>query len=114
MLCLGSRCLTFLAIASAPSGASAFAQTPNGRISGVVRDSGGVVREAATVRATNNATPYEERDHASRRRVRHLRRGFKMGPALGEHVAALVQAKAAVHPLFAYERLRPRPASRDH
>jgi glycine/D-amino acid oxidase-like deaminating enzyme len=28
--------------------------------------------------------------------------GYKMGPALGEHVAALVQGRAAVHPLFAY------------
>lgn len=35
--------------------------------------------------------------------------GYKMGPALGEHVAALVQGKAAVHPLFAYGRLQPRP-----
>lgn len=35
--------------------------------------------------------------------------GFKMGPALGEHVAALMQSRTAVHPLFAYERLRPRP-----
>jgi glycine/D-amino acid oxidase-like deaminating enzyme len=35
--------------------------------------------------------------------------GFKMGPALGEHVAALVQGRAAVNPLFAYGRLRPRP-----
>jgi len=35
--------------------------------------------------------------------------GFKMGPALGEHVAALVQGKAAVHSLFAYQRLRARP-----
>lgn len=35
--------------------------------------------------------------------------GFKMGPAIGEHVAALVQGRAAVHPLFAYGRLRPRP-----
>jgi glycine/D-amino acid oxidase-like deaminating enzyme len=35
--------------------------------------------------------------------------GFKMGPALGEHVAALVQGRVAVHPLFAYGRLRPRP-----
>jgi glycine/D-amino acid oxidase-like deaminating enzyme len=34
--------------------------------------------------------------------------GFKMGPALGEHVAALVQGRAAVHPLFAYGRLEPR------
>jgi sarcosine oxidase len=32
--------------------------------------------------------------------------GFKMGPALAEHVAALVQGKAAVNPLFAYGRLR--------
>ena len=32
--------------------------------------------------------------------------GFKMGPALGEHVAALVQGKAQVEPLFAYGRLR--------
>jgi glycine/D-amino acid oxidase-like deaminating enzyme len=38
--------------------------------------------------------------------------GFKMGPALGEHVAALVQGRAAVHPLFAYGRLRPRPEGR--
>lgn len=33
--------------------------------------------------------------------------GFKMGPALGEHVSALVRGRAAVHPLFAYARLRP-------
>ena len=38
--------------------------------------------------------------------------GFKMGPAIGEHVAALVQGRAAVHPLFAYGRLRPRRAER--
>jgi glycine/D-amino acid oxidase-like deaminating enzyme len=38
--------------------------------------------------------------------------GFKMGPALGEHVAAVVQGRTAVHPLFAYGRLRPRPAGR--
>jgi glycine/D-amino acid oxidase-like deaminating enzyme len=38
--------------------------------------------------------------------------GFKMGPALGEHVAALVQGKAAVNPLFAYGRLQPRADSR--
>jgi glycine/D-amino acid oxidase-like deaminating enzyme len=38
--------------------------------------------------------------------------GFKMGPALGEHVAALIQGRTAVHPLFAYGRLRPRPPSR--
>jgi glycine/D-amino acid oxidase-like deaminating enzyme len=35
--------------------------------------------------------------------------GFKMGPAIGEHVAALVQGRATVHPLFAYGRLRSRP-----
>jgi len=35
--------------------------------------------------------------------------GFKMGPALGEHVAALVRRQASVNPLFAYGRLRPRP-----
>jgi len=37
-------------------GLPAFAQTPNGRISGVVRDSSGAPREAVTVRATNNST----------------------------------------------------------
>jgi glycine/D-amino acid oxidase-like deaminating enzyme len=35
--------------------------------------------------------------------------GFKMGPALGEHVAALVEGRANVNPLFAYRRLTPRP-----
>jgi glycine/D-amino acid oxidase-like deaminating enzyme len=35
--------------------------------------------------------------------------GFKMGPALGEHVAAVVQGRTAVNPLFAYARLRPWP-----
>lgn len=35
--------------------------------------------------------------------------GFKMGPALGEHVAAVVQGRSPVHPLFAYARLQPRP-----
>jgi sarcosine oxidase len=34
--------------------------------------------------------------------------GYKMGPALGEHVAALVQGRAQVHPMFAYGRLKPR------
>jgi len=38
--------------------------------------------------------------------------GFKMGPALGEHVAALVQGRSVVNPLFAYARLRPRPEAR--
>ena len=40
--------------------------------------------------------------------------GFKMGPALGEHVAALVQGTAAVKPLFAYARLGPRPEAKLH
>jgi glycine/D-amino acid oxidase-like deaminating enzyme len=35
--------------------------------------------------------------------------GFKMGPAMGEHVAALLQGNAQAIPLFAYQRLRPRP-----
>lgn len=34
--------------------------------------------------------------------------GFKMGPALGEHVAALVQGTTQLEPLFSYARLRPR------
>jgi len=36
--------------------------------------------------------------------------GFKMGPALGEHAARLVQGASPGHPMFAYARLRPRPA----
>jgi glycine/D-amino acid oxidase-like deaminating enzyme len=35
--------------------------------------------------------------------------GFKMGPAIGEQVAAVMQGRAPVHPLFAYGRLTPRP-----
>ena len=35
--------------------------------------------------------------------------GFKMGPALGEHVAELVLGRATPFPLFAYSSLRPRP-----
>lgn len=35
--------------------------------------------------------------------------GFKMGPALGEHVAELVLGRGSPYPLFAYSRLRPRP-----
>lgn len=34
--------------------------------------------------------------------------GFKMGPALGEYVAALVMGNRAVEPAFAYSRLKPR------
>ena len=36
--------------------------------------------------------------------------GFKMGPAIGEHVAALVTGRALPHREFAYARLEPRPA----
>jgi glycine/D-amino acid oxidase-like deaminating enzyme len=38
--------------------------------------------------------------------------GFKMGPAMGEHVAAVVQGRSAVHSMFAYGRLEPRPEGR--
>jgi glycine/D-amino acid oxidase-like deaminating enzyme len=38
--------------------------------------------------------------------------GFKMGPAMGEHVAAVVQGRSAVHSMFAYGRLTPRPQGR--
>jgi len=34
--------------------------------------------------------------------------GFKMGPALGEYVTALVMGNRAVEPIFSYSRLRPR------
>jgi len=34
--------------------------------------------------------------------------GFKMGPALGEHAAAVVLERATPDPLFAYARLKPR------
>jgi iron complex outermembrane recepter protein len=51
----GSRCLTII-VTGALLASSALAQTPTARITGVVRDAGGVGREAATVRATNNAT----------------------------------------------------------
>lgn len=36
--------------------------------------------------------------------------GFKMGPALGEHVASLVLGRARPHALFAWGRLQPRPS----
>ena len=38
--------------------------------------------------------------------------GYKMGPALGEHVAAVMLGRMPVHPLFAYGRLQPRPVGR--
>src|SRR4051812_20299343 len=56
MLCVGTRCRTFVAFAAVLFSAPAFAQNSNSRITGVVRDSGGAPREAATVRATNDAT----------------------------------------------------------
>jgi glycine/D-amino acid oxidase-like deaminating enzyme len=34
--------------------------------------------------------------------------GFKMGPALGEHVAALVRGSSQTEPMFSYSRLTPR------
>ena len=55
MIRSGGRCLTTI-IAGALLASSALAQTPTARIAGVVRDAGGVGREAATVRATNTAT----------------------------------------------------------
>src|ERR671932_1067656 len=56
MLCPGTRCMTVVALAAALFGASAHAQAPRGRITGVVRDASGAPREAARVTATNNAT----------------------------------------------------------
>lgn len=56
MLSLGSRLLTFLALAAVLFGAPDFAQAQSGRITGTVRDSRGVGLEAATVRVTNNMT----------------------------------------------------------
>ena len=40
--------------------------------------------------------------------------GFKMGPAVGEHVAALVQGAAEPKALFAWARLGPRPDPKVH
>ncbi len=56
MICPGSRRLAFVALATALWGAPVLAQTPSGRITGVVRDARGVAREAATVTARNSAT----------------------------------------------------------
>ena len=56
MLCLGRRCsalVLLVALATAALNTPIAAQTPNGRITGVVRDSAGVAREGATVRATS-------------------------------------------------------------
>ena len=55
MVNLCRRYLSLVALA-ALGGTPALAQTPTGRITGVVRDSLNVPRDGATVRATNNAT----------------------------------------------------------
>ena len=55
MVNLRRRYLSLVAL-SALAGPPSLAQTPTGRISGVVRDSTNAPREGATVRATNNAT----------------------------------------------------------
>ena len=55
MLRPGFRCLTFVTLAVLFA-FPAYAQTPNGRISGVVRDSARTTREGVTIRATNTAT----------------------------------------------------------
>ena len=51
----GSRWLTSVALATLVA-LPGIAQTPNARLSGVVRDSSGTAREGVTVRATNTAT----------------------------------------------------------
>jgi iron complex outermembrane receptor protein len=56
MLRLGSRCLTFVALAVGLSSVPGFAQMPSGRITGVVRTAGGEALEAARVTATNTLT----------------------------------------------------------
>jgi iron complex outermembrane receptor protein len=56
MFRLHSRRLTLVALTTAVLGIPAFAQTPSGRISGVVRDAQGAPREAARVTATHNIT----------------------------------------------------------
>jgi iron complex outermembrane recepter protein len=56
MRCLGSRSLTFVALAAVLYSVPADAQTPTGRITGVVRDADGVVMPAATVTVMNRAT----------------------------------------------------------
>ena len=56
MLCTRGRCSSFLLLAAVLIGAPAVVHAQNGRVVGVVRDSGGVPREGATVRATNSET----------------------------------------------------------
>jgi iron complex outermembrane receptor protein len=48
--------MIFVALAAVLAGVPAFAQTPTGRITGVVRETGGAGREAAVVMVTNNVT----------------------------------------------------------
>ena len=56
MVSLGSRFLTFAALAAVLYGVPAYAQTQTGRINGVVRDDHGVAVPGATVTVTNQAT----------------------------------------------------------
>ena len=56
MLGLCRRPARFVMMFAVLFGVPAFAQTPTGRISGVVRDPSAVPREAVTVRATNRVT----------------------------------------------------------
>jgi len=56
MLSMRGQCLGFLVVSTILLASPASAQNATGQISGVVRDSSGVTRESATVRATNTAT----------------------------------------------------------
>ncbi len=56
MLCLGSRRLTILSLATALCGTLAHAQTPASRITGVVRNASGATLQAAKVTVTNSTT----------------------------------------------------------
>ena len=56
MLCTRGLCSSFLLLAAVLVGAPSLAHSQTSRISGVVRDSSGVPREGATVRATNGVT----------------------------------------------------------
>jgi iron complex outermembrane recepter protein len=56
MLRPSSQCLTLVALTAALFGVPAYAQTPSGGITGVVRDASGVALDAARVTVTNNVT----------------------------------------------------------